>query len=75
MPDEYPKPGADKKVIALAWVAITDKHTLYHGMAWFPNKYPLIFSVPRLLYIPYTTINKSVQISTAQSRLLMKSIG
>jgi hypothetical protein len=52
MPLSKPWPGIERKVIALAWVAITDRPIVAHPVDWLPLRYVLRLRTWRVRQAP-----------------------
>ena len=56
MPLSNPWPGVERKVIALAWVAITERPIVPQPVNWAPFKYRFRLCRPRVTHMPYTAM-------------------
>ena len=52
MPSSYACPGVDRKVMALAWVAMMDRPMVYHFMSPPPRMYVSAVWMPRDFHVP-----------------------
>src|SRR5271165_1056771 len=75
MPLSKPCPGIERKVTALACVAITDRPIVPHPVDRRPFKYVLRLRIWRVRHEPYAAIPLRVPRNTTQSAMFMRSAG
>src|SRR5690242_1074379 len=75
MPLSNPCPGIERKVIALACVAITDRPIVPHPVDRRPFRYVLRLRIWRVRHEPYAAIPPRVPRNTSQSAMFMRRSG
>src|ERR1700675_1903011 len=75
MPLSKPCPGIERKVIALACVAITDRPIVPQPADWLPFRYVLRLRVWRVRHEPYAAMPTMVPSNTTQSATFTRRSG
>src|SRR6185312_11935112 len=75
MPLSKPCPGIERKVIALACVAITDRPIVIHPVDRRPFRYVLRLRIWRVRHEPYAAMPPRVPRNTTQSATFMRKSG
>ena len=75
MPLSKPCPGMERKVIALACVAITDRPIVPQPVDWLPLRYVLRLPTWRVRQDPYAAMPTMVPSNTTQSATFTRRSG